>query len=277
MRWNQFLNPVKSFDADDARAYMKKRKSDDFILLDVRQPREYEKGHIPGAKLVPLPTLTQRLKQIDPEKGIIVYCAVGGRSRVAAQMLTAHGYGEVYNLKGGFKGWEGQTAIGDEFQGLDLFKGKETPLKFLVVAYSLEKGLRDFYLSMERKVENREARSLFKKLADIEISHQERILREYRRLSEENISREDFEQKKVFPAVEGGLTTQEYVKLFPADLESTEHIIELAMSIEAQALDLYQRAAANTSDTESRKVLLQIASEEISHLELLGKLLDSIV
>ena len=73
MRWKQFLTPVKSFDTDQARKYMGDKSSEEFIILDVRQPSEYEAGHIPGAKLIPMPELTERLDEIDPKKPTMIY------------------------------------------------------------------------------------------------------------------------------------------------------------------------------------------------------------
>jgi len=73
MRWKQFLTPVKSFDADQARKYMADKSSEECTILDVRQPSEYEAGHIPGAKLIPLPDLNKRLNEIDPQKPTMVY------------------------------------------------------------------------------------------------------------------------------------------------------------------------------------------------------------
>ncbi len=73
MRWKQFLTPVKSIDSDQARKYMADKPSEELTILDVRQPSEYEKGHIPGAKLIPLPDLTARLDEIDPNKSMVVY------------------------------------------------------------------------------------------------------------------------------------------------------------------------------------------------------------
>ena len=73
MRWKQFLTPVKSIDADTARQYMETRSSEELTTLDVRQPTEYKAGHIPGAKLIPLPDLTNRLSEIDNDKPVMVY------------------------------------------------------------------------------------------------------------------------------------------------------------------------------------------------------------
>jgi len=73
MRWKQFLTPVTSMDADEARAFMADKSLADIVILDVRQPNEYEKGHIPGAKLIPLPDLSERIEEIDPARETIVY------------------------------------------------------------------------------------------------------------------------------------------------------------------------------------------------------------
>jgi len=73
MRWKQFLTPVKSMNADQAREHMANQPLQDLTILDVRQPNEYEKGHIPGAKLIPLPELSERLDEIDPTKDTVVY------------------------------------------------------------------------------------------------------------------------------------------------------------------------------------------------------------
>lgn len=73
MRWKSFLTPVASMDADGLRAYMASHKEGSFTLLDVRQPGEYEKGHLAGGRLIPLPQLPGRLGELDSEKPVIVY------------------------------------------------------------------------------------------------------------------------------------------------------------------------------------------------------------
>ena len=73
MKWLQFLAPVASMDSEEARAYIEEHKEGTYTLLDVRQPTEYEKGRIPGAKLIPLPELAGRLGELDPRKPVIAY------------------------------------------------------------------------------------------------------------------------------------------------------------------------------------------------------------
>ncbi|MCP4691471.1 MAG: rhodanese-like domain-containing protein [Desulfobacterales bacterium] len=73
MRWKQFFTPVQSVDADGARSMLADTQSEEVTILDVRQPSEYERGHIPGAKLIPLPDLPQRLEEIRTDKPAVVY------------------------------------------------------------------------------------------------------------------------------------------------------------------------------------------------------------
>ncbi len=274
MRWRQFFTPVKSIDAVEARQYVQRMAGDAFTLLDVRQPGEYEAEHLPGAKLIPLPELGSRLPELDPDRPTVVYCAIGGRSRVAAQVLAAKGFREVLNLSGGIKAWNSQKAVGPEDLGLQLFSGNESPEETLMTAYSLEEGLREFYVSMAAQVKAEKARRLFDQLSTIEVKHQDRIFSEYRRLSGSAPTREEFVQKVVASGMEGGLTTQDYLRLYQPDLEVPEEVVSLAMAIEAQALDLYQRAADRAETMESKNVLMQIANEERAHLEQLGALFE---
>ncbi len=246
-------------------------------ILDVRQPGEYEAGHIPGAKLIPIADLGNRLNELDPDKPTLVYCAVGGRSRVAAQMLSGKGFGKVINLTGGIKAWNGEKAYFKEEKGLELFSGNETTENTLIIAYGLELGLEDFYVSMMEKAKIEQVKALFKRLSQIEANHRNRIFHEYIRITNTSLTQKDFADEVAVPAAEGGMTTEEYIKFFGPAAESPENIVEMAMSIEAQALDLYFRASDRAEQDESKKFLLQMADEERSHLKQLGNLMDTIL
>lgn len=73
MKWKQFFTPVKNMDAQEARTYMAEHEEGTYTLLDVRQLGEYENSRIPGATLIPLPQLSDRLGELDPEKPVITY------------------------------------------------------------------------------------------------------------------------------------------------------------------------------------------------------------
>jgi sulfur-carrier protein adenylyltransferase/sulfurtransferase len=274
MRWKQFFTPVQSMDAKKARQFIEEKPHGSLTILDVRQPAEYQAGHIAGAKLIPLPEIKDRRDEIDTDKPVIVYCAVGGRSRIASQMLSGGDFREVYNLSGGYKAWQGQSALGPEDQGLELFSGRESVEDVLIVAYSLEKGLRDFYLSMAPEMKNDKAKELFEKLAAIELNHQDRIFSQYLDSTGKTPDRKEFDDSIVVTAMEGGLTTEEYMRLYDFDPASARDVVGLAMAIEAQALDLYHRAAENHPDANSSRALAAIAREEQTHLNQLGELFD---
>ncbi len=72
MRWKQFFTPVQSLNSVETQK-MLQESSVDIEFLDVRQPSEYEKSHIAGAKLIPLPILGDSLDQLDKDKQIVVY------------------------------------------------------------------------------------------------------------------------------------------------------------------------------------------------------------
>lgn len=73
MKWMQFFTPAKSLDFIKAQSYISEHKGEDITILDVRQPSEYKENHIPGAILIPLPELSDRLLEIDPDKPTLVY------------------------------------------------------------------------------------------------------------------------------------------------------------------------------------------------------------
>ncbi|GLY09937.1 rhodanese-like domain-containing protein [Bacillus badius] len=78
-------------------------------LIDVREPNEFEAGHILGARNVPLTQMKGRMKEIRPDKPVYLYCQSGIRSGRAAQTLYKKGYRDLYQLEGGFKRWTGKV------------------------------------------------------------------------------------------------------------------------------------------------------------------------
>ena len=277
MKWKPYLTPVKALDSDGARAFLDEHPLGKITILDVRQPSEYKAGHIAGAILIPLPELVNRLKEVPQDLPLLVYCLSGARSRAACQLLAGKApCPEIINLSGGFESWEGKAALGDKDQGLTFFTGLESPQKVLEVAYGLEQGLREFYLSMMDQVKNVEVQKLFKTLADIEILHQESILKEYARITGQNTTKKTFENSLSTGAMEGGMTTREYIDYYMPNLDDSEDIVSLAMSIEAQALDMYLRAQARVKDPQGREALMKIAKEEQNHLTYLGRLMESL-
>jgi rhodanese-related sulfurtransferase len=74
------------------------------VVIDVRMPDEYEQGHVPGAILIPLPELPERLGELPDEETGYVICHLGGRSMKACDFLETQGYAMV-NVAGGTQAW----------------------------------------------------------------------------------------------------------------------------------------------------------------------------
>lgn len=84
-------------------------EAENAVLLDVRTPQEYQEGHIPGSKNVPLQTI-DKISSVADNKNIplFVYCYSGGRSRQATAMLQHMGYANVQNI-GGITAYSGKV------------------------------------------------------------------------------------------------------------------------------------------------------------------------
>jgi sulfur-carrier protein adenylyltransferase/sulfurtransferase len=76
------------------------------VLVDVREPWEYEQKHIPGSLLIPLAELPQRLDELPGDQDIYVHCRVGGRSSRAVEFLREAGRPRSVNVTGGIEAWE---------------------------------------------------------------------------------------------------------------------------------------------------------------------------
>ncbi|CAL1239900.1 Rhodanese-related sulfurtransferase [Candidatus Methylocalor cossyra] len=83
---------------------------DDTLVVDVREPGEYADGHIEGARNIPLSKLEENIPALEAHKQrpLIVVCQSGTRSPQACRKLSAQGFAQVYELKGGMLAWEDQ-------------------------------------------------------------------------------------------------------------------------------------------------------------------------
>lgn len=68
-----YFKPVSTWSAEKVRQFVDREGRGNYNLVDVRQPKEYEQSHLPGARLIPLGELPKRLSELDPSKPTIVY------------------------------------------------------------------------------------------------------------------------------------------------------------------------------------------------------------
>lgn len=81
------------------------------VIVDVREPALFAKGHVPGAINIPYETARGRiLKELSPKDRIVFICHGGPMGDELGEVLVNNGYGSVYNVKGGMKKWSGPLA-----------------------------------------------------------------------------------------------------------------------------------------------------------------------
>jgi rhodanese-related sulfurtransferase len=77
-------------------------------LIDVREPKEFDGGHILGARNIPSSQMRQRFKEVRSDKPVYLYCQNSARSARTALFLKKKGYTQIYQLQGGFRQWTGK-------------------------------------------------------------------------------------------------------------------------------------------------------------------------
>lgn len=106
------MMPVKGVAAvstEELQERLNKGRKSDSQFIDVREPFEYQTGHVPGFRNVPLSQLKKRLQDIDKNKDVVVMCRSGARSMQAARLLKKSGVTKVFNVTGGISRWTGRV------------------------------------------------------------------------------------------------------------------------------------------------------------------------
>lgn len=83
-------------------------EDDGVVVIDVREPHEYQSGHLPNASLIPVNNVFARRDELPKDKKIVFVCAVGQRSALAAELAAASGLpaDQLYTLDGGTDAWK---------------------------------------------------------------------------------------------------------------------------------------------------------------------------
>jgi len=92
-------------DIEPTEVKAKQDRGDQFVLVDVREPHEFQIARIPGSILIPLGDVPKRLNELDKNAEIVMHCKMGGRSAKAVDILKQNGFTKVRNMKGGILAW----------------------------------------------------------------------------------------------------------------------------------------------------------------------------
>jgi rhodanese-related sulfurtransferase/rubrerythrin len=264
-----FFRPVHTISPAEVRKLIAEQPPDSYNLMDVRQPREYQQLHLPGAMLIPMEQLKDRAGELDPAKPTVVYCRSGNRSQVAAGMLRDAGFEDARNMEGGMMAWEGAVAEGPPEAGMAWFGPGVTGEEMAALAWLLEDGTHRFYISIAEETNDAEALKLFGELDSAELHHKDTLIALYKRLSgrEPDV---DFPRGVIGtasdePTMEGGVALAD--ALTWANGKPLTDVLEFMVAQEANALDLYIKMQRASDDPGAQEVFAAIGDEEHAHLE----------
>jgi rubrerythrin len=178
----------------------------------------------------------------------------------------------VYNVKGGIQAWDGVVAEGPVELHLDLMRGGETPAEVLRLAYGMETSLGEFYAAIVRQTPDADVIALLKKLAAIEDRHKQYLRDMYESLGPSATEGQPIDSQVPTNVMEGGFDTKEFVAANEKFLQTVTDLLDVAMMLETQALDLYLRFSQKAFSDSSKQILFTIADEEKAHLKALGQL-----
>jgi len=271
MKWTNLFSTTEEISVANAKEFIETTPQTSFQLVDIRQPKEYQEQHIPGAILIPLKELKERAGQLSKDLPTIVYCRSGVRSKAGCQILKENNFNQLQNLTGGILQWNGATAFGGEEFGLDFFI-QNSYSNGLEMTYHLENGLQQFYSLLSDNSDIAEIKNLLTQMAQMEDGHMAALI------SQANAA--DLTIDTSLPEasiLEGGLSASQLKAAFGDNLTTKEAVIQLAMMFEAQAWDLYSRLAQKSETPADKAFYLKMAKEEQKHLDKLSIELDNLL
>jgi len=270
---------VKTLAPGEVKALLNEDEKGEFVLLDVRQPEEYEAGHIPGAMLIPLGELEARREELERGKKIIAYCRSGHRSMAAAIELCGLGFKDLHHLEGGILNWRYETIFGMPEAKPELVTEAVDVKDILMLAIKLEKGSSDFYLAAKEKTASPQAKEKFQMLASAENGHMRRLCERAITLLGEGVlpPLEKLKQELKVEHMEGAIEISPTLAKVAEEFSNEMEALEIALEKEYISYDFYKRTSVLVEDSSAKMLLHELALEERNHADILLKRLSKIV
>ncbi|MFC1910075.1 rhodanese-like domain-containing protein, partial [Chloroflexota bacterium] len=252
---------------------MDKDNKGDYLLLDVREPEEYEANHIAGAFLIPMGELEARQNELNRSKKIILYCRSGHRSMAAAIVLCGLGFDNLHHLSGGIMQWTYSTIAGAHEKEPLLIPLSLEVHDIFVLAIKLERGSCDFYNRATEKVKEPEIKQLFQMLASYESEHLHRLYQQASDVITGFPTLDSIMENVDIVHMEGGIEINPVLFKLETGLSGEIDALEISLEKEYMAYDLYIRGARIIKDRDAGNLLSEFALEERKHADMvLGKL-----
>lgn len=262
---NDFINIT----SEELRAYINEKNEDQYVLIDVRQADEYGRSHLPGALLLPLAELSGKMGELALDRDLIFYCRSGRRSQAAATFACARPYydAQVYNLNGGMLAWNGRAV--NDIPNTRMFSLDTTVAGILYQAMDLERGAYLFYSKILELFPDTPFSSTIELLAQAEEGHARMI---YNFWSLEQEQPLDF--FTLYTGLKGEILEDGHSlaslmeQITRKGGNPCRTILEMALTIEYAAYDLYRTMAHQWHDREMEEMFLLIAQAEKDHMQL---------
>jgi rhodanese-related sulfurtransferase/rubrerythrin len=269
--------PIETMFADEFRDYRASRREREYVLIDVRQEQEYRTNHIPGARLIPLPEIEQRIGELDPDKELLLYCHSGNRSRAAAMLVRDSGLAprRLINLQGGISAWDG--AVLPDMPSIGSLKHNLGYEETLYQALNMEKGAFLLYHGLKERFPDAPLTAALANLERMEKRHARAVFSLFVRAAglPEEVGFEAMFASLPGDIVEGGKPLQIWVDRFSGGELSGEKCLalaETALGIELAAYDLYRSLADRAQTLPEQRDFLVLAEQEKGHVRVLSRM-----
>ncbi|MFA5374691.1 MAG: rhodanese-like domain-containing protein [Dehalococcoidia bacterium] len=272
MKLNSAVDEIKILRPDEVKTILDQDKKGEFLLLDVRQPVEYEEGHLPGSVLIPLDELESRRDELYRElysgRKVIIYCRSGKRSMAAAIALCDLGLKNLYILDGGLNSWHFKMLKGKSEKKPRII-GKAANIKdVLVIAMKMERMAYDFYIGARDQAKYEAARTMFQQLGEVELSHMRRLflrltgeIPDSAGLSHIDHYLQQFDEEFMNLDIEISTALMKIGKEAGSEVD----VLDIAIEKEYIANDFYKRAAGVVDDEDVRALLHGLSHDERGH------------
>lgn len=250
------------------------RDENEYLLVDVRQPDEYARGHIPGSILIPLGEIQGRINELPTDRDVVVYCRSGKRSRAAAIFISSQPYiaGTVFNMTGGILAWDGHLLPATP--NVKVFEVTGGDQEVLLRAMNLERGADRWYRAVR---EQHPTLSWTEDLAALAVAEEGHARLMYQHWAAGETAPPPFAQ--VYAAlpgdiVEGGFTCASLLRIMESQPpDPCRSILEMALTIEYSAYDLSRTMAHRFQGQPLETIFNAVAESEKKHMQLVAQAL----
>jgi rubrerythrin len=192
------------------------------------------------------------------------------RSRAAVAILEGAGFSQAVSMEGGIKVWQGSVAEGPPETGMAFFSSAEKAQDLAALAWIIEEGTCTFYKRLIPSIGDRDAAELLGQLSRAEEHHKSMLAELYRTFTGAEFVPPAQTAKDV--VMEGGLPIEKALSW--SEGKKIADILDLLMSLETNAYDLYIKMQRSLPDDRGKKVFEVLSREEHHHLEHLGAMLE---